>query len=855
MNKFFQEIKSKYMIKTVILGMLVLVSVSAIAQVQTQIIGDSVRIRSNTGTAELRLENSTKNVNGFLFNKGDGRTEFRKGMIKVYDSVYIIGGDTLNLSLYVPNNVWRLNGNTGTNPAVNFLGTTDNNRLVLKTNNIQRMSVLADGTVNIGPDDNATQPLFRVYPNGDFTAKATNNLTNNVFGNNNGIRYTSKYGLFEVGTGNNFDTTISTSCCGSIVKSAIVINSDFTSTFKGFVHGSLVSGDGMFVDTAGGLSWAIMVGEHHYVNGGISKSVVAGWGHGVNGGGAIGNSLVSGISNSFTKPIFYNVVSGSTNSTLDTSTNSLISGYLNGYGGAGQFVSGRSLVNRTPYGTTIGNSNVDFASLPFTGLRGTANLSTIANLDKYPIFIIGNSKFPGNPSFRSNAVTILYNGRTQINTTGYDSNLVESTVTPKAALEVVSTNSGVLLPRLTSTQRNNIVSGDLHNGLLLYNTDSSKFQFYNGSTWKTIGDNGAGGSGGSGSLTFPIQTLTDGSTITWNGANSVNGEVILAGSGRTLSITSPVAGQTYRIKLKQDNIGSRTVATWPTGTMWPSGNPPTLSTTPSAVDMVTLYYDGTNFYGDSKLLYKAFTYDADAQKYFDSVATTGSLTLTEKNAWNTFVLAAKAGTNYWGSIAVINPVLGATSAEHAWNAKDPATFKATYSGTITHTANHMVSNGTTGFVNSHFNMNTNDGDGLATIAVWVRNNVDAVAVAMGAISATNRYTQIYPRFSNTFYGQVNTNNSIAESVTVSTSVGLSLATRLTSTGVYLQKDATQTSGTSSSLITNNDIYVLAQNSNGSAANFSTYQVCMYLIATTPFTTAQASQFYTDFSAFITAVGR
>jgi hypothetical protein len=81
----------------------------------------------------------------------------------------------------------------------------------------------------------------------------------------------------------------------------------------------------------------------------------------------------------------------------------------------------------------------------------------------------------------------LYNGRTQINTTGFSNALTQTNVTPKAALEVVSNNTGVLLPKLNTTQRNAIVTADLQNGLLLYNTDSSVFQFYNGSAWNTVG--------------------------------------------------------------------------------------------------------------------------------------------------------------------------------------------------------------------------------------------------------------------------------------------------------------------------------------------------------------------------------
>jgi len=45
---------------------------------------------------------------------------------------------------------WGTLGNAGTNPANDFLGTTDNQRLVFRTNNVEQMTVLANGNVGIG---------------------------------------------------------------------------------------------------------------------------------------------------------------------------------------------------------------------------------------------------------------------------------------------------------------------------------------------------------------------------------------------------------------------------------------------------------------------------------------------------------------------------------------------------------------------------------------------------------------------------------------------------------------------------------------------------------------------------------
>lgn len=45
---------------------------------------------------------------------------------------------------------WALTGNAGTNPASNFLGTTDNQRLVFRTNNTERATILGNGYIGVG---------------------------------------------------------------------------------------------------------------------------------------------------------------------------------------------------------------------------------------------------------------------------------------------------------------------------------------------------------------------------------------------------------------------------------------------------------------------------------------------------------------------------------------------------------------------------------------------------------------------------------------------------------------------------------------------------------------------------------
>jgi hypothetical protein len=103
---------------------------------------DSVKITNTCDTAELIIENHTQTVPGFLFNKGRGRTEFRRGLLKINDSIYIVGGDTLRM------NPWLQGGNRfGT---IGKFGTLDDNPIDYFTNNTLRGRWASNGNLIIG---------------------------------------------------------------------------------------------------------------------------------------------------------------------------------------------------------------------------------------------------------------------------------------------------------------------------------------------------------------------------------------------------------------------------------------------------------------------------------------------------------------------------------------------------------------------------------------------------------------------------------------------------------------------------------------------------------------------------------
>ncbi len=88
-------------------------------------------------------------------------------------------------------------------------------------------------------------------------------------------------------------------------------------------------------------------------------------------------------------------------------------------------------------------------------------------------------------------------------------------------------------------------------------------------------------------------------TINWNNGNKQT--MTLTGTP-TINFTAPTSGvANMLLKLVQDGTGSRTV-TWGTAAVkWPAGTAPTLTTTAGQADIVTCYYNGTDYFCTSTL--------------------------------------------------------------------------------------------------------------------------------------------------------------------------------------------------------------------------------------------------------------
>jgi len=152
-----------------------------------------------------------------------------------------------------------------------------------------------------------------------------------------------------------------------------------------------------------------------------------------------------------------------------------------------------------------------------------------------------------------------------------------------ACLQADSTTRGFLPPRMTTTQKNAIASPAT--GLQVFDTTMNATCEYTGSAWRVV-------SAGSQALAAPTATTS----VDLSAGNVVN---LSLTSSTTLTLTGAAIG-TYIMRIIQGGSGSYTI-TWPANVIWSGGTTPTLTTTVGKSDIVTLIYDGTNYYGNISL--------------------------------------------------------------------------------------------------------------------------------------------------------------------------------------------------------------------------------------------------------------
>ena len=108
---------------------------------------DSVLLTNCDDSTELIIENHTQGIPGFLYNTGKGRTAFKRALVKLNDTTYVVGADTLKMRNSSPN-AWLQGGNSF--GATGKLGTKDYFNLDFYTNNQYRGRFDTLGSLLVG---------------------------------------------------------------------------------------------------------------------------------------------------------------------------------------------------------------------------------------------------------------------------------------------------------------------------------------------------------------------------------------------------------------------------------------------------------------------------------------------------------------------------------------------------------------------------------------------------------------------------------------------------------------------------------------------------------------------------------
>ena len=257
------------------------------------------------------------------------------------------------------------------------------------------------------------------------------------------------------------------------------------------------------------------------------------------------------------------------------------------------------------------------------------------------------------------------------------------------------------------------------------------------------------------------------------------------------------------------------------------------------------------------------SFDADAVAFFGRVTTAGgSLSATEKAAVNQLVLDLKANS-LWTPMKAIYPMVGASAAACAQNLKS-SSFTGTFTSGWTFASTGVTGNGTSAYMDTALNPNNNLTFNSVHLCFYSR--TDTLTGSKTEIGAINDTVDYLPLSTLEIKRDTGTFNSCQYSYqagqilsTINTDAkGFYLNTRISSTQFKTFKNntniATTTNANSQTVAPNQNYFLGATNSAGTAAEFSDRQ-CAFASIGDGLTDTQASNFYTAVQAFQTTLSR
>lgn len=227
------------------------------------------------------------------------------------------------------------------------------------------------------------------------------------------------------------------------------------------------------------------------------------------------------------------------------------------------------------------------------------------------------------------------------------------------------------------------------------------------------------------------------------------------------------------------------------------------------------------------------SYDADAQAFFTAIeGDGGSLTTTEKEATNTFVVGLKADS-LWTKMYAIYPYVGGTATAHKYNLKDPrnldAAFRITWSGGVTHDANGITGNGSNAYGDTHIIPSTTLGVHNHMGFMYCRTNSIELGCDFGSNTGSFLGTVLYTKYTdNKTYWSVGDGQTTGAANVLSNTQGLISINRGASNlkTIYQNGSSVSTFVPTFSVQNTSSIVVMARRNNANVDSYSSRNQAM-----------------------------
>jgi len=142
-----------------------------------------------------------------------------------------------------------------------------------------------------------------------------------------------------------------------------------------------------------------------------------------------------------------------------------------------------------------------------------------------------------------------------------------------------------------------------------------------------------------------------------------------------------------------------------------------------------------------------YVLDTDASKVIEAVRSTGVTITPAMMHYAHYLISNMKNIGTWQLSNAVYGFVGGTAASHKWNWKDlrdvDAAFRLAYSGGITHSANGMQGNGSTGYADTKLNVSTSLAIGNTHLSIYGASGVLTNSFDMGVYNPSQQSTQAF----------------------------------------------------------------------------------------------------------------